>query len=120
MSKWLPPRLKKRIQVVKPTQTPNSSGGFDRDYETLLTIWGELKPLSYVHSAMGYIRGGQLNEDATHKVVVRKSAVSTIGQTFSSAFTTDFDSIVDITLLKSDFFLFIQKDSTVKGRLLEP
>lgn len=117
MSKWLVPRLKERIQVVKPTQDPNASGGFDRGYDTLLTVWGELKPLTYRASVAEYIRGVQTNENVTHKIAVRRSSVSNLGRTFSSAFSTAFESIADINLLKSDYYLFVQKNSNVKGRL---
>lgn len=116
-SKWLLPRLKNRIQIVKPTQTPNDDGGFDRGYTTLLTVWGELKPSVYKVSAAEYIRGVQTNEQVTHKVAIRKSSVSSLGRTFSTAFSIAFDSIADINLLKSDMFLFVQMDSMVKGRL---
>ena len=36
---------------------------------------------------------------------------------FTSAFSTDEDSILDITPLKADYFIFLQAGSTVKGRL---
>lgn len=117
MSKWLVPRLKERIQVIKPTQDSNASGGFDRGYDTLLTVWGELKPLTYRASVAEYIRGVQTNENVTHKIAIRRSSLSSIGKTFSSAFSIAFESIADINLLKSDYYLFVQKDSTVKGRL---
>lgn len=115
---WLAPELDKRIQIVKPVQSPNSiSGGFNRSYETLLTIWGGLKPLEYVRSSTQYIRGVQTTNDITHTVKIRKCGVSSLGKAFSSAFSTGFDSIPDINSLKSDFFLFVQQRSTVKGRI---
>ena len=118
MSKWLAPRLDKRIQILKPIQDPNStSGGFDRSYETLLTVWGELKPLAYIRSSAEYIRGVQITENVTHSIVVRRVAVQNLGRSFSSGFSIGFESIPDLNILKSDMFMLVQQGSTVKGRL---
>ena len=36
-------RLKDRLALQEPTQTPNASGGFTRSYSTLREMWGEVE-----------------------------------------------------------------------------
>ena len=76
-----------------------------------------MEPVSYKGSGGKYVRGKQINENATHVFIVRFSAVASLGKTYNSGFASGFDSIVDLSPLKSDYFLFVQKGSTVKGRL---
>lgn len=110
---WLVPKLRERVQVGKPTQTPNSDGGFDFDFDTLLTIWAGLKPVTPGQ----YIRGEQIGEGITHEFTIRRMAVASLGRTFGRGFSSGFDSIEDLAPLKRDYFLFMQRGSTVKGRL---
>ena len=53
----------------------------------------------------------------THEFTIRRVALNSLGRAFTSAFSTDEDSILDITPLKADYFIFLQAGSTVKGRL---
>lgn len=117
---WLAPKLNKRVQVRIPIQTPNDSGGFDRSYDTVSTIWGGYKP----KNSTRYIRGVQtvsLSPDnqnvGTHEFIIRRVAIDTLGRQFGKGFGAGFDSIADLHPLKSEFFFFVQDSSTVKGRL---
>ena len=114
---WILPQLDKRVQIGMPTQTPNDDGGFDFAFDTLLTVWMGLKTSRFAGRGAEYIRGEQINENVTHKFMCRRSAVETLGRSFSKGFSEGFDSIEDLALLKSDYFLFLQQGSTVKGRL---
>lgn len=126
---WLAPLLRERIQVRKSIETPNDEGGFDRSYEILLTIWGNILPLAfsryqvahevsnYVRTTTRYFRGMQTENTITHIITIRKVAVASLGTSFSTGYSSGFDTIQDLNPLKSDYFLFLQKGSTVKGRL---
>lgn len=110
---WLAPKLRERVQIGKPTQTANSAGGFDFDFDTLLTIWAGLKSVTPGQ----YIRGEQIGEGITHEFTIRRIAVASLGRDFGKGFGSGFDSIEDLAPLKTDYFLFLQRGSTVKGRL---
>ena len=118
---WQVPKLKHRIQIRKTTQAPNEdTGGFDRGYETLLTVWAGMKEASSYTKYVSYIRGGKTDEKlVTHDFFVRYVAVKNLGKAFTSAFSSGFDSIEDLNPLKSDYFIFLQNSSTVKGRLFQ-
>jgi len=126
---WLAPYLNERIQVLMPTQIPNPAGGLDQVYglpfggafeygpfghmAPLLVIWADLKPVTPGQ----YIRGEQIGEGVTHEFKIRRAAVASLGRTFGKGFGSGFDSIEDLAPLKTDYFLFLQRGSTVKGRL---
>jgi len=114
---WLIPQLKERVQIGKPVQTANDNGGFDFSFDVLLTIWMGLKPSRFAGRGPEYIRGEQINENITHEFICRKSAVESLGRDFAKGFSEGFDSIEDLAPLKSDYFLFLQRGSAVKGRL---
>lgn len=106
--------LRERIQIKTPIQTPNTtSGGFDRGYTTVTTVWAGCR---LIKKSM-YRRGVQTREDDTHEFKVRRSSLSAIGQSFSNGFSSGFDAISDISILKTNYFVFMQRGSTVKGRL---
>lgn len=126
---WIAPQLDRRVQVLMPTQRPNEAGGFDFGFGVpfgdsfeygsfgymapLLTIWAGLKPVTPGQ----YIRGEQIGEGVTHEFKIRRGAVASLGRTFGKGFGGGFDSIEDLAPLKTDYFLFLQRSSTVKGRL---
>lgn len=110
---WLVAKLRERIQVGQPIQTPNSGGGFDFTFNTLLTVWAGLKPLTPGQ----YVRGEQIGEDITGEFTIRRIAVASLGMEFGKGFASGFDSMKDLNLLKSDYYIFLQQSSTVKGRL---
>ena len=126
---WLCPKLNRRIKILKATQIPNIAGGFNHVYGVpfgdgfeegvfddsapLLTVWAGLKPLTPGQ----YIRGEQVGEGITHEVIIRRIAVASLGKEFAKGFAIAFNSIEDLTPLKTDYFIFMQQGSTVKGRL---
>jgi head-tail adaptor len=112
---WMAPKLKNRIQIRKAVQTPNTAGGADQTYETITTLWAEIKALSDYIKA---IRGANGNEADTHSFKVRMCAVTGLGKEFSAAFSTAFKG-EDIYPLKSDYFIFDQAGLTTKGRLFK-
>lgn len=109
---WLAPKLKRRIEIRTATQTPNSSGGFDRGYTTLITIWANVKPVRYNE----YIRGVQVGKNITHEMIIRKTSIQNLGKDYNRAFGDGFDSIADLNSLKSDYFVFLKSNGS-KGRL---
>ena len=114
---WLVPKLKKRVQVGKPTSTPNPDGGFDFGFDVLTTVWMGAKPVSFKGSGGRYIHGKQVNENVTHTFTVRRIAVASLGRAYGRGFASGFDSIEDLNVLKSDYYLFLQQGATYKGRL---
>lgn len=110
---WLVNKLRHRIQIQKPVQTPNADGGADLTYETQTTIWSEMKQVSDYIKA---IRGASTLDKTTHTFRVRKVAVENLGRDFSSAFDTSVDNIADLNMIKADWFIFMERGSTVKGK----
>jgi len=120
MKKWTFPKLRHRVTIKKVIQTPNDDGGFDRSYTTLHTVWMEVNPISEKSPYGEYIRGVQTDERATHRFKARVNAMdSIIGRSFSLGFSTGFDVIIDMTTLKSDYFLFVQRNTSAQGRLFK-
>jgi len=112
--------LKHRIQICKGVQTPNSSGGYDQTYETLSTIWAAITKAKNIGQFAKYIRGEAITDKIpTHEFKVRWVAVQNFGREYLSAFSTAFDSIADLMPLKSDYFIFLESGSNVKGRLFK-
>ena len=118
---WLAPKLRHRIQIRKGVQAENSiTGGFDRSYETLTTIWAGIRETTDYSRYVSTIRRETTDDKpVTHEFTVRYVAVKNLGKAFASGFASGFDSIEDLNPLKSDYFIFLQNGSTVKGRLFE-
>ncbi len=76
------------------------------------------EPSKFAGRGSAYVRGEQINESITHELKVRKSAVSSLGRNFAKGFASGFDSMEDLSSLKADYFLFVERGSTSKGRLL--
>lgn len=116
---YMAPKLKQRIQICIPVETPNDRGGMDRTYETLLTVWAERKSLlTKFYHYVSFIRGQNVKDDlVTEAFVVRNEAVRSLGREYSKAFYASFDSIEDLNPLKSNYYILEQRGSTVKGRL---
>lgn len=111
---WLAPKLKHRVEIQEPVQTGNLSGGFDRSYTTLVTIWAGIKEdTDLVSSVRGmYIRGTQTIDEGTHEFTVRRAAVYySLNNAFNKEFSNAFDNINDLNPLKSDNFIFLQANS---------
>lgn len=105
-------KLKHRIAIQKATQTANDEGGYDYGYETLITVWGGVKPIKRGQ----YIRGVQAKVDDTHDFIFRKVALIELNKGFTDAFGDGFNVIEDLNDLKTEFFLFVYKWSATKGK----
>ena len=130
---WICPKLVNRVQILKPTQDPNEDGGFDFGFgrpfgdgfggegfgylAPLTTVWMGIFPVGYKGSGSKYIRGKQVNEAVTHEFIVRHLAVANLGKAFGGGFDVGFKVMPDLGPLKSDYYLFFQRNSSVKGRL---
>ncbi len=114
---WLAPKLNERVQIGNPIQTANNAGGFDFTFNTLLTVWMRLLPVTFKGSGSKYIHGEQVNEDITHGFLVRSIEVAQLGKEYGLGFSESFKFMPNLIGLKSDYFLFVQRRSTVKGRL---
>ena len=116
---WLAPKLNKRIQIQTSVQTPGNFGTLDLTYNTVKTIWAEVKLASGISTTvyMMAVRGVNAAEPAvSHIIKVRSSALNGLGRENSKAFSAAFDSIEDLNMIKSNYFLFLQAGSSVKGR----
>jgi hypothetical protein len=114
---WLAPKLDKRIQIQQPTQTAASSGALEVTYTTIKTIWAQLKPVNRFNAYTAIIRGQNTNEGTeTHVITVRSSALIGLNREWSRAFSSAFDNLDDISQIKSNYFIFLNHGSSVKGR----
>lgn len=114
---WLVPQLKHRIQIQKGGQAPLENGVLGLTYETLKTVWAEVKHMSLTSAYMMAVRGVSQTEDiATHVIRIRSSAIYGLGQEFSVAFDSSFDEVADLNMIKSNYFLFLNSGSSAKGR----
>ena len=105
------------VQVGKPIQVANAEGGADFSFENLMTVWMGFKPIGYKTSGTKYVRGKQVSEAATHEFIAMLSEFELLGREFITAFGIGFHGMETLSPLKSDYFLFVQEGSTVKGRL---
>lgn len=129
---WILPKLTSRVQILKPTQRPNDDGGLDlvfgvpvsSAFDTgefdmlapLKTTWMGFQPIGF-RGGVKYVRGKQVSETATHEFICRFLSVASLGKEFGLSFSLGFKYMADLMPLKSDYFLFLQKGSSVKGRL---
>lgn len=114
------PKLKHRLQICTPVQTPSGDGSFATSYEVLATVWAGVK--ARLQTGIQFIRSRNPDDDDIGDTLftVRNSAVEYLGIGFSSGFSSGCDSIKDINPIKTDYSLFLQSDNditdTVKGR----
>jgi len=114
---WLVSKMNYEVQVGKPIQVANAEGGADFSFENLMTVWMGFKPIGYKTSGTKYVRGKQVSEAATHEFIAMLSEFELLGREFITAFGIGFHGMGSLSPLKSDYFLFVQEGSTVKGRL---
>lgn len=101
-------KLRFRMQIRKAVQEENSSGGMDRKFVVLQTVWAGLSPISKrgFFIVGDHIRNQQVDERPTHKVLMRRDI--SIG----------IDTIGTNTIIKSDNFLFLDKSTAAEeGRI---
>jgi head-tail adaptor len=113
---WMAKKLGKRLQIQTASQTPASSGALELSYTTLKTVWAAVKPITRNTYAQ-QVRGVNTSDEIdTHVFTVRSSALYNLGREFGRAFATGFDNIDDLNMIKSNYFLFLESGSSVKGR----
>lgn len=115
---WLAPKLDRRIQIQKPIQSAAAYGALETTYTTLKTIWAEVKPVSDNSRRFAVSIRGQnaTDEIETHIFTVRMAALKGLGTEQGKAFSSAFDTIDDINQIKSNYFIFLNTGSSVKGR----
>lgn len=114
---WIAPKLKHRVQIQKAVQTADdSNGSLDTTYTTIKTIWSAMendKRAAYISA----IRGVQIQDEKSSNIFkMRSAALRNLNIAFTRGFNISFDSIEDINILKSNYFIFVNKGSSVKGR----
>lgn len=115
---WVANKLREQVQIRKPTRERTDDGGTERGYTTLLTVWGAYKPVRFgSFGQTEYIRGEQERHTVTHDFLFRRIAFSTLYTAYSSGYSAGYDTIPDLNVLKSDHYLFVQRGSSVKGRM---
>ncbi len=130
---WLAPELNKRVQILTARLSPNEDGGGDLLFGTptggafnsdefnqlapLLTVWMGMDTVGFKGTGTKYIRGEQVNEDITHEFKVRSIAVAQLGKQYSLGFSIAYKFMPNLVGLKSDYYLFVEQGSSVKGRL---
>ena len=113
---WLAPKLNRRVTLQQPIQDPdNFTGGYDRDYADLITVWMGVKPFGIKNMNAAYVRGVQIETIPTHTFIVRFNSVSNLGKAFTKGFDDSYDSIADLIPVKKDIFLYL-KGGVTKGR----
>lgn len=66
-------RLRQRITFQEPVETPDGAGGYTRSFSDVATVWAEMLP--YAPSLGGErLQGRQLQEQVTHRVLIRYRA----------------------------------------------
>ena len=130
---WICANLRERVQVLIPEQNPNDNGSLDLEFgqpmgdsfefgqfdklAPVKTIWAGLKPISFQGRGAQYVRGEQINENVTHAFKIRKSSLDDLGKEFGLGFSSAFKYMADLIGLKSNYFLFVERGSSSKGRL---
>ena len=135
--------LKHRIHVMQADDVPAPSGLMERRYKRLVTLWSGKKSIGSYLMFIRSVNAEKYSSNAplsTDEFKVRwSSVVSKLYRTFSSAFEesldslekngvgrsfdggydNNFDSLIDIFPIKTDYFVFLQKGNsdTYRGRL---
>lgn len=135
-------KLNRRVQILQSVDTPNeTTGGFDRTYKVLTKIWCEVKTINEFGILAGItnVRGQNISDFESHELKMRRdsarSAISRafadgfaddynssgsdgLGKEYTAAFDQAFESILDISPIKSEYFALLEEGSATKGRLL--
>lgn len=108
--------LRERVAILKPTQTVNDDGGFDRGYIVISNIWAGVKPIAQasrdIANFAAYIRGTQVASVATHKMKCRRVAVREVGASYSSGFNKGFVIEGVLNILKSEYYVLRLRGGT--------
>jgi len=115
---YIADKLKHRFQIKKTSLDVSDyrSGGLDQSYDTIATIWGAIKPVSE-NIVVASIRGVNSEEVVTHIITFRWIAIKSLGKAFNSGFSEGVKGISDLNPLKTQYYIFKQEGSSVKGRM---
>lgn len=137
---WLAPKMRNRIQIWRGVQAPNSENyGFDKTYIKLIRLWAHLQHVRTGNVAGFHpIRGTNDEIYESHQFTVRYSSIvgkrsnafadgfgsgfnsygsKGLGRQFTEAFSTAFDSIIDMNPIKADYFVFLERENQWTGKL---
>jgi len=136
--KYLAPKLRHRIQILKPDTRPGS-WGLDTSYVRLVRLWASVKDRAGAAMfGVELVRGVNIGNTITHEIMVRYSSAISIysstfgdgfseafpavdskglGRQFTNAFGEGFDSIIDFDPIKNDYFILVEGNSAFRGRL---
>ena len=111
------PKLKHRIIICTPVQTPASDGSIEFTYSEILSCWAGIETVGRYFQYVRPLRGvnSDIEEVPTHDFIIRKNSAQ-IGAIFGPGFGDGFDEAVDLNPVKTDMFIFLQGDATYKGR----
>ena len=104
---FLAPRLRTRVRVLTPSQSEDDNGFLAIGYTTVLRAWSEFTAIDFSE----YIRGAQIGSESTHRFIIRRIAVASLGNELSKAFGYAFNRVADLGLLKTNYFLFVGSDT---------
>lgn len=138
--KYLAAQLKHRIQIMKGEKIP-SYAGYKTSYKMLVRLWAGIKNKNQDGGeGVQPIRDQNIGGMDTHEFIVRYISVigktnrvfgdafdvsfpSTmtkgLGRQYDLAFSTAFDSMVDINPIKADYFIYMENTNAYNGRLFK-
>jgi SPP1 family predicted phage head-tail adaptor len=73
-----PGRLKHRVVLEAPVESPDGAGGISRSYAAAATLWAALAPVS----ARGDVVGAGFATTVTHRLVIRRGPEVTTDHRF--------------------------------------
>jgi SPP1 family predicted phage head-tail adaptor len=73
-----PGRLKDRLVLEAPVETPDGAGGVTRGYAAVATVWAALIPVS----ARSDVAAASLGAAVTHRIVIRRGPEVTVQHRF--------------------------------------
>lgn len=73
-----PGRLKTRLVVEQPAETPDGQGGVVRSYAIAATVWASLTPLRATEGVSADARGAAVS----HRIIVRSNLTLTMRHRF--------------------------------------
>ncbi len=65
-------RLRHRLVLEAPAESPDGSGGADVTWNAVATVWAEIAPLSGRET----LKAETVTAEATHRIAIRRRAVS--------------------------------------------
>jgi head-tail adaptor len=122
------PRLNKRVQIQQMDKEAYGTDKYDQwtkapvsnIYTTLKTVWCYVMETRADDFVEAIRKMNQAEDSPTHKIMVRWESIKNLNVAFASSFDESYDTLIDIMPLKSDYYLFLEKDGkSYKGRRLK-